>query len=93
MDYFFAFFLLFLLLNIAAAMFRLARGPSVADRLMAAQLFGSTGVAALLVLAELLNQPAMRNVALAFVLLAVMVVVCFVRSGVVCRQTVGKEQS
>jgi multicomponent Na+:H+ antiporter subunit F len=93
MNYFYAFFLLFLLLNIAAAMVRLARGPSIADRLMAAQLFGSTGVAALLVLAELLNQPAMRNVALAFVLLAVMVVIGFVRSGVGCRQTVGKESS
>ncbi len=82
MDFFYATFLCFLMLNIAAAMVRLARGPSVADRLTAAQLFGSTGVGALLVLAELLQQPALRNVSLAFVLLAVMVVVCFLRTAV-----------
>jgi multicomponent Na+:H+ antiporter subunit F len=80
MDFFYAALVCFLLFNIAAALLRMIKGPSVADRLMAAQLFGSTGVAVLLIMAELLGQPALRNVALAFVLLAVMVIVCFLRS-------------
>ena len=82
MNAFYVVFICFLVLNIAVAMLRLARGPSVADRLTAAQLFGSTGVGALLVMAELLQEPALRNVSLAFVLLAVMVVVCFLRTAV-----------
>lgn len=37
----------FLLLNVVAGMIRITRGPDPADRMMAAQLFGSTGVAIL----------------------------------------------
>lgn len=81
MDVFYAILIVFLLLNIAASMVRVWRGPSTADRLMTAQLFGTTGVAILLVLSELTGQGALRDVALVFVLLAVLVIVCFVRSG------------
>lgn len=71
---------IFLVLNIAAALWRVLRGPSAADRLMTAQLFGTTGVAILLVLAEAVGVPALRDVALVFALLAVLVVVGFVRA-------------
>ncbi len=81
MELFYQGFVIFLFANLTAALWRAAKGPSVADRLTAAQLFGTTGVAILLVLAEVLAEPALRNVALAFALLAVMVVVCFLRTG------------
>ena len=52
----------FLLLNLAAGMWRILRGPSEADRMLAAQLFGTTAVAILLLLAEAMGQPALRDV-------------------------------
>jgi len=70
---------LFLLLNILAGLVRVLRGPTSTDRLMAAQLFGTTGVAILLLLGEVFAEPALRNVALIFALLAVLATVAFVR--------------
>jgi multicomponent Na+:H+ antiporter subunit F len=70
---------LLLLLTIVAGLVRVLRGPTPTDRLMAAQLFGTTGVAILLLLAEALREPALRNVALVFALLAVLATVAFVR--------------
>lgn len=70
---------LFLLVNMAAAMIRVFRGPTTADRLMTAQLFGTTGVGILVILAEANAQPALRDVALVFTLLAVLVVLAFTR--------------
>jgi multicomponent Na+:H+ antiporter subunit F len=70
---------LFLLLNLVAGLVRVLRGPTLADRVLTAQLFGSTGVAILLILAEELDTPALRNVALVLALLAAVVVVAFVR--------------
>jgi len=71
---------LFLLLNVIAGLLRIVRGPAPADRMMAAQLFGTTGVAVLLVLAQALDAPDLRNVALVFALLAVLATVAFVRA-------------
>jgi multicomponent Na+:H+ antiporter subunit F len=71
---------IFLLLNVIAGLARIARGPARADQMMAAQLFGTTGVAMLLVLAEALGAPDLRNVALVFALLAVLATVAFVRA-------------
>jgi multicomponent Na+:H+ antiporter subunit F len=70
---------LFLLLNIFVGMIRLFRGPTAADRMLAVQLFGSTGVAILLLLSQAYRQPAVQNVALVFALLTVMAVVAFVK--------------
>lgn len=70
---------LFLLLNIVAGMGRVLRGPAPADRFLAILLFGTTGVAILLLLAEGMNQPQLRNVALVFALLAVLGTVAFVK--------------
>lgn len=53
-------------------------GPDLADRMLTAQLFGTTGVALLLVLSELQQMPSLRNVALTLALLAVMATVAFV---------------
>jgi multicomponent Na+:H+ antiporter subunit F len=69
---------LLLLATLALGLIRIWRGPTIADRMLAAQLFGTTGVALLLVLAELQQLPALRDVALVLALLAVMAVLAFV---------------
>lgn len=69
---------LFILASLAAGLARLFRGPSGADRLMAAQLAGSGGVAVLLLLAAALSEPAIIDVALMLAILAVFASVGFV---------------
>lgn len=61
---------IFLLLNLIAALWRAARGPSPADRMLAALLFGSTGVGILVLLAFAGGHPALLDVALTLALLA-----------------------
>jgi len=70
---------LFLLLNLGAGMWRVLRGPTAADRMLAAQLFGTTAVAMLLLLAQASGNAALRDVALLFALLAAVTAVAFVR--------------
>ena len=70
---------LFLLLNLLAGMYRVLRGPTLQDRMLAVQLFGTVGVAILLILSESLEAPALRDVALVFALLGGVAVVAFVR--------------
>jgi len=53
---------LFLLLNLGAGMWRVLRGPTPADRMLAAQLFGTTTVAILLLLAEVTGSAALCDV-------------------------------
>lgn len=69
----------FLLLTLAAGLVRVVRGPTRADSMLAAQLFGTTGVAILLLLAEALAASALRDAALVLALLAVLATVAFVR--------------
>lgn len=68
----------FLLLTLLVGLLRIWRGPAPADRMLAAQLFGTTGVAALLVLAEARAVPALLDVALILAVLAVLSVAAFV---------------
>ncbi len=70
---------LFLFINILAGMFRIFRGPTLSDRMLAIQLFGSTGVAILLLLAQHFDEPALRDVALVFAILAILAMVAFVK--------------
>lgn len=60
----------FLLINLLAALLRIMRGPTAADRVLAALLFGTTGVAILLLLSEAGGGAALIDVALVFALLA-----------------------
>ncbi len=69
----------FLFLTMVAGFWRVLRGPDAGDRLMAAQLFGSTVSAIMLLLAEAQGNPGLRSVALVFASLAVVSVVAFVR--------------
>ena len=71
----------FLLLNICVGLARVARGPTPADRMLAAQLFGTTAVAVLLLGAEAMAMPAARDVAIVFALLAALAVIAFVSRG------------
>jgi multicomponent Na+:H+ antiporter subunit F len=68
-----------LVLSLMGGLVRIARGPSRPDRMMAAQLFGTTGAAIALLLAEAEAVPALRDVGLVLVLLALVNTVVFVR--------------
>jgi multicomponent Na+:H+ antiporter subunit F len=70
---------LFLLFNVAGGMVRILRGPTAADRMLAAQLFGTIGVAMLLLLAEAVEAPALRDIALTFALLAAVATAVYVQ--------------
>lgn len=71
----------FLTLNLGAGLVRVARGPTPVDRMVAAQLFGTNGVAILLILSRATDTPALADVALVFVLLAVVVSTAFTKRG------------
>jgi multicomponent Na+:H+ antiporter subunit F len=77
MDTFYLGIVLILLGTILVGLLRVLRGPTPADRMLAAQLFGTTGVAMTLLLAEAMEEPAIRNVGLTFALLAVIATVVF----------------
>jgi len=69
----------FLMLNVFAGLLRVWWGPTAADRMLAAQLFGTTGTAVLLLLAEGLSNASLRDVGLVSALLAAISTVVFVR--------------
>ncbi len=79
MEIFYAALALFFLINLLAGMWPVLRGPTAADRMLAAQLFGTIAVAILLILAELLHKPELLDVALVFALLAAVAAVAFTR--------------
>jgi multicomponent Na+:H+ antiporter subunit F len=68
---------LILLATFLLGLIRVWRGPARADRMLTAQLFGTTGIALLLVLGELENIAALRNAALLLALLAVISTAAF----------------
>jgi len=70
---------LFLMLNIALGLIRILRGPTRADRLLAVQLFGTTGTAILILFSLDLEDEAYKNMALIFALLAGIIGVAFTR--------------
>jgi len=77
MTRFFVIISVFLLANILVGLIRLMRGPANADRMLAVQLFGTTGVAILLILGTILEEPVVYNVSLIFVLLATLAILTF----------------
>jgi multicomponent Na+:H+ antiporter subunit F len=68
-----------LLGTFGAGVVRILRGPTRADRMMAAQLFGTTGVAVILLISRVHDSRALVDVALVLALLAVVTAVAFVR--------------
>ncbi len=67
----------FVLTMVALGLVRILRGPTVADRIMAAQLLGSGGIATLLLLAAATGMAAAIDVALSLALLAAFVSAAF----------------
>ncbi|MGV0974388.1 MAG: monovalent cation/H+ antiporter complex subunit F [Azonexus sp.] len=68
------------LLSTALGMIRLLRGPGDAERMMAAQLLGTGGIAALLLGATIVD-PSIADAALTLALLAAFSSVAFVKYG------------
>lgn len=72
-------FVVVLLASMIAGLVRVMRGPTPSDRMLAAQLMGTTGVAILLLLSEATSRPALVDVALVFALLAAVTGIAFVQ--------------
>ncbi|MEB2344623.1 MAG: monovalent cation/H+ antiporter complex subunit F [Deltaproteobacteria bacterium] len=60
----------FVLLMVAVGLVRVVRGPTDADRMMAAQLLGSGGIAALLLVSVASSTPAVVDMALLLALVS-----------------------
>ena len=69
----------FVLAMVALGLIRILRGPAAADRMMAAQLLGAGGIAALLLLGAATQVDAAIDVALVLALLAAFAAVAFVQ--------------
>jgi multicomponent Na+:H+ antiporter subunit F len=67
-----------LLVSLLAGLAPVLRGNAPADRMLAAQLMGTTTVAILVLLSQVMAMPALLDVALVFALLAAVTLVCFV---------------
>jgi len=72
---------LILLATVTAGLVRIFIGAARVERLLALQLFGTTAVAIVLLLAEGLKQPVLRDLALVLGLLASTMSVAYVRYG------------
>jgi multicomponent Na+:H+ antiporter subunit F len=72
----------FVLATVAVGLVRILKGPGKADRIMAVQLLGTGGIAALLLLAQATSVPAAADVALILALLAAFISVAFVKGSV-----------
>ncbi len=66
---------------VAAGLVRVLHGPANADRMMAAQLLGTGGIATLLLMAAAMDVSALVDVALVLALLAAFASVAFVIGG------------
>lgn len=67
------------LITVALGMVRILRGPGAADRVMAAQLLGTGGVAALLLSGVARGRPASLDLALTLAVLAAFASIAFVK--------------
>lgn len=70
----------FVLMMVAIGLVRVLRGPTDADRLMATQLLGTGGIAALLLLGAASNEAAVLDVALTLALLAAFASFSFIKA-------------
>lgn len=69
------------LASVAAGLVRVLRGPTDADRMMAAQLLGTGGIATLLLLAAATGQWVLLDVGLALAVLAAFAAAAFAWAG------------
>jgi multicomponent Na+:H+ antiporter subunit F len=71
----------FILVMVALGLLRILRGPDDVDRMMAAQLLGTGGIAIVLLLGFATSQSTLINVALTLALLAAFAGLAFVKAG------------
>ena len=69
----------FVLTMVAVGLLRILRGPGNAERMMAAQLLGTGGIATLLLLGAAIGETAAADVALTLALLAAFAAIAFVK--------------
>ena len=81
----------FILAMLALGLVRVLRGPGDADRMMATQLVGTGGIAALLLLGAVTGVPAAVDVALTLALLATFASIAFVKKGASALEADGSE--
>jgi len=72
----------FVLLTVAAGLVCILRGPDDVDRMMSVQLFGTAGIAALLLLGAAIGAAAVVDLALILAVLAAFAALAFVKAGV-----------
>lgn len=76
----------FILAMVALGLLRILRGPADVDRMMAAQLLGSGGIAIVLLSGAATGQTMMINVALILAVLAAFAGLAFVKASDIARQ-------
>lgn len=77
----------FIVATVAVGLVRVLRGPADADRMMAAQLLGTGGIAAVLLLGAASGEAAAVDVALTLALLAAFAAFAFVKARAVRAET------
>jgi multicomponent Na+:H+ antiporter subunit F len=77
-EAYFTWVAVFLLLTMLAGFIRIVKGPRPPDRLLGIQLFGTTTVGIMLLLAQVTGNGALHNIALVLVLLSLLVLIAFV---------------
>jgi multicomponent Na+:H+ antiporter subunit F len=78
MHAYFSALALVLICTMLVGLLRVAAGPKPADRMLGTQLFGTTGVAVLLLLGAANESEVLRDVALVFVVLTLLTTIAFV---------------
>lgn len=71
----------FIVVMLALGLIPILRGPGDADRMMAVQLIGTSGIAALLLLGAVMGASSAVDVALTLALLATFASIAFVKKG------------
>lgn len=79
MNFFYIIVVAVLLLCLIVGLIRVLVGPDNANRMLAAQLFGTIGTTIVIVLSVLQNNEVITNVALVFTLLASITVIAFLK--------------
>lgn len=79
MDSYFVVLITALIVILVVGLVRVFKGPGLADRMLAAQLFGTVGVALLMLLSNLQGETALMDTALILALLAPLTLIAFVK--------------
>jgi multicomponent Na+:H+ antiporter subunit F len=79
MTFFYTIVVILLLICLIVGLLRVLIGPDNANRMLAAQLFGTIGTTIVLVFSVLQNNEVITNVALVFTLLASITVIAFLK--------------